>query len=114
MAIYHLTTRAQWERARVVGFYTAGSLDEAGFIHCSTAEQLLPVANAFYRDADDPIVLEIDPERLTAPLVWEAPDPPGVLDGDRFPHVYGPIDLEAVTGLKTLERDAEGRYTAFF
>lgn len=113
MAIYHLTTRAQWESARAAGVYTAASLAEEGFIHCSTAEQLLRVANAFYRDAEEPLVLHIESERLSAPLRWEAPVPEDEFPGERFPHVYGPIDLDAVAGVTGLERGPDGGYTRF-
>lgn len=113
MLIYHLTTRAEWERARVAGFYTAASLEGDGFIHCSTAEQLLPVANAFYRDLDEPVVLRIDADRLAAPLRWESPDPDDHFGGERFPHVYGPINLDAVAAVSGLERSPDGVFTGY-
>ncbi len=113
MLIYHLTTRAEWESARVAGFYLAASFEEDGFIHCSTAEQLLPVANAFYRDLEEPVVLRIEAHRLAAPLRWEAPEPNAHFEGGQFPHVYGPINLDAVTGVTDLERDSDGKFTGF-
>jgi uncharacterized protein (DUF952 family) len=113
MLIYHLTTRAEWESARVAGFYSTASFEEDGFIHCSTAEQLLPVANAFYRDVEEPVVLRIETDLLAAPLRWEAPEPDDHFEGGRFPHVYGPINLDAVAGVTELERDPDGRFTGY-
>jgi uncharacterized protein (DUF952 family) len=97
----------------VAGSYSARSLEEEGFIHCSTAEQLLPVANAFYRDVAEPIVLHIEPDRLSSPLRWERPFPADAFASQPFPHVYGPIDLDAVIRVTGLERSREGGYTSF-
>lgn len=111
--IYHLTTRSAWEAARKAGQYIAPSLKSEGFIHCSTAAQLLPVANAFYRDARDPAVLWIDPEKLQAEVRWEAPDPADPFSENQFPHVYGPIELDAVVRITEVRQDADGRYVEF-
>jgi uncharacterized protein (DUF952 family)/2'-5' RNA ligase len=110
MVIYHIAFRADWADAVAAGEYrvsTRGrSLEQEGFIHGSTAGQVAGVANAFYADAEDLFVLVIDPERLTAPLRY---DPvPGA--AEPFPHVYGPLNIEAVTGTAELGRDADGRY----
>ncbi|MFD0634388.1 DUF952 domain-containing protein [Catenulispora yoronensis] len=85
------------------------SLEEQGFIHASTTVQVAGVANAFYADlaAEDLVVLVIDTDRLTAELKY---DPvPGA--AEPFPHIYGPLNVDAVVGLAELGRDAEGRYT---
>ncbi|GAA1967323.1 DUF952 domain-containing protein [Catenulispora subtropica] len=112
MTIYHIAFRADWADAVAVGEYRVSTrgrtVEEEGFIHASTAEQVAGVANAFYADvADDAlVVLVIDPERLTASLKY---DP--VPGADKpFPHIYGPLNVDAVTGGAELERDAEGRY----
>ena len=47
--IYHITSRSAWDEAKARGEYRAPSLESEGFIHCSTRNQLLQVANAFYR-----------------------------------------------------------------
>ena len=109
--ILHLTSSKAWESAQGAGAYRADSLDEAGFIHCSTEAQLLAVANSFYRDLADPVVLCIDPEKLAAPLRWEPPDLSDPHAGERFPHVYGPINLDAVVRLAGLERGDDGSYS---
>jgi glutathione S-transferase len=110
MTIYHIAFRADWSDALATGEYRVSTrgrtVDEEGFIHASTAGQVNGVANAFYADAEDLVVLLIDPERLTAPLKY---DPvPGA--AEPFPHIYGPLNVDAVTGFAELRRDAEGRY----
>ena len=98
--IYHLTLLEVWEMAVEAGSYETStreaSLAEVGFIHASFAEQLATTAARFYGDvpSSELIVLEIDPSRLTAPVLVEASS-----GGERFPHIYGPLNLDAVTAL---------------
>lgn len=94
--IYHLTEAARWARSLAEGVHTGSTrgveLAEEGFVHCSTAEQWPQVRARFYADVDDLLLLHIDETRLTARLVYEQ-----VGDADEpFPHVYGPIPLDAV------------------
>ncbi len=99
--IYHLVPAPEWEKARREGSYRPTSLAGEGFIHCSTREQALRVANAFYRGQAGLLLLAIDEERLRSPLRWEEPAPPkpGALKhgaGEKFPHLYGPLNTDAV------------------
>lgn len=114
--ILHITTREAWEAARSSGEYRAPSLAGEGFIHCSTADQVLRVANALFAGARDLVLLHIDPAALHAPLRYEppahTPDQPVETTGtERFPHVYGPINLEAVVRVTDFIPDAGGRFT---
>ncbi len=114
--ILHITFAADWQQAQQAGDYRAASLETDGFIHCSTSAQLVTVANAFYSGQGELLVLVIDPERLTAALRWEAPAHPNpdqassVPDDALFPHVYGPINLDAVMSTVALVPDAGGIY----
>jgi len=99
MTIVHITTRQAWMDAKQSGHYIAPSLESQGFIHCSTYAQVLPVAEKFYKGQTGLVLLVIDPARLTSGLKWEPPDgapPPGVHTDELFPHVYGPINLDAI------------------
>ena len=113
--IYHITSRMAWSEARQRGDYRAGSLETEGFIHCSTNEQVIPVTEKYYKGQEGLLVLVIEPERLTSDLKWEPPaegaPPPGVPEGDLFPHIYGPINLEAVIRVLDLESQPDGRYS---
>ena len=91
--ILHITRREQWEAAKGTGIYRAGSLDRQGFIHCSTPEQIIPVADFLFRGQRDLVLLCMDEGRLTSPVRYE-----NLEGGERmFPHVYGPVNLDAVT-----------------
>lgn len=91
--IYHITSRAAWSAAQGLGVYTADSLASQGFIHCSKLGQVVRVAEAFYRGQTGLVLLEIDLTALRSEVRWE----PGTDKPDElFPHIYGPLDLEAV------------------
>jgi len=113
--IFHITTRSAWSDAQENGRYTADSLRIEGFIHCSTLSQVLPVADKFYKGEATLILLMIEPALLSSDLKWEAPSggppPPGVSEGDRFPHIYGPINLDAVVKVLDFIRDPNGDWT---
>lgn len=98
----HICPQEAWLEAQAAGEYRAATLDSVGFIHCSRPEQVLGVANSFYRGLPDLVLLWIDPERLTAEIRW------GPADGQLFPHLYGPLNLEAVTSVTGLIPDEDG------
>jgi uncharacterized protein (DUF952 family) len=105
--ILHLTSRAAWEAADRAGVYRADSLAGQGFIHCSTAAQVLRVANKFYPGQHGLVLLVLDPARLTSAVRWEpGSDKPDEL----FPHIYGPINPQAVLRVVDFEPEAGGRF----
>jgi uncharacterized protein (DUF952 family) len=112
--IFHITTQLAWSEAKKAGEYRAASLLTENFIHCSTISQVLPVAENFYKGQSDLVLLVIEPTLLSSNLKWEAPaggtPPPGVPVGDQFPHVYGPINLDAVVNVVDLKTKEDGTF----
>ena len=100
--IVHLCSKTEWQTAEKLGMYRTASLGAEGFIHCSTPEQILDVAIRFYKGIPDLVLLWIDPAQVTSEIRWEAPmhpeGEPHALNAETgmFPHVYGPINLDAV------------------
>ena len=84
--LLHIAPAVDWERARESGVYAAPSLADEGFIHLSRPEQVQIPANAFYSETAGLLLLWIDPARLRAELREE----------HGFPHLYGPLDVDAV------------------
>ena len=113
--IYHITSRRAWREALQRGDYRAEGFEKEGFIHCSTGTQALPVADQYYPGQRGLIVLTIDPALLTSELKWEPPSggtpPAGVPVGESFPHVYGPINLNAVVKILDLGINPDGKHT---
>ncbi|GAA1584096.1 DUF952 domain-containing protein [Kribbella sancticallisti] len=110
--ILHLAAVDEWEAARQAGSYrmsTRGkSLDDgATFIHASRPEQVGMVANFVYADATEPLcLLVIDTERLVSAVCDEDLDGIGI----SFPHIYGPLNLDAVVDVRPYDRAADGRW----
>ena len=114
--ILHLLSRKSWIEAQEVGQLIAPSVAIEGFAHCSTEHQMVDVANKYYRGTRDMVLLNIDPDKLTSPLKFE---PPAHLDGSPalpheplFPHIYGPINLDAVSEVIDFPCNEEGLFTS--
>lgn len=109
--LLHLALPEDWATARDVGEYRVSTrgrtLDEEGFIHCSTPGQLEGVANRFYGDLGELVILRLDPDLLDAEIRLE---PPAAGVDELFPHVYGPIPASAVIATTRWERDDDGRW----
>ncbi|HEU4895167.1 MAG TPA: DUF952 domain-containing protein [Acidimicrobiia bacterium] len=99
--IFHLADPSEWSVSD--RSYRPRSVDEEGFVHCSTRDQLIGVARALYPDRDDLVLLTIDPDRLAEDtLVFEDLYGHGV-----FPHVYGPVPIEAVVATEPYQDHLE-------
>ncbi|WP_411877043.1 DUF952 domain-containing protein [Vulcanococcus limneticus] len=98
--LHHLALASEWEQARRDGSYrrsTRGqSLEQVGFIHASFEHQLAATHARFFAEAPPLLRLEIDPARLSAPLALE-PAPGG---HELFPHIHGPLNLDAVVAVE--------------
>ena len=96
--IYHVVTEPNWQNALQQGFYEADSLAKEGFIHTSKATQVAGVLERYYQGQSNLLLLHIEEEKLTAPLKYElAPS-----DNEEFPHIYGKLNLNAVTKVENL------------
>jgi uncharacterized protein (DUF952 family) len=115
--IYKILSAADWEAARRAGRFE-GSADDRrdGFIHFSDGGQVIGTARKYFAGQADLMLLAVDPTRL-ADLRWERSR-----DDALFPHLYGPLDLHAVTRANRLPDDLDaadaiaellGRLTCF-
>ncbi len=104
--IYHMLSAQTWAAQPKEAEYRTESLVEEGFIHCTGEATLVHVvANRFYRDVpDNLVVLAIDEQAVVAPIKWEP------ADDHLFPHVYGPLNLDAVRAVHQLTRNSDGAF----
>lgn len=90
--IFHVTTTDEWNAAKAKGFYEPPSLKEEGFIHCSQDNQVAGVLKRYFAGKTGLVKLVIDTDKLTSKYIFDwSPS-----TEDTFPHVYGPINAEAV------------------
>lgn len=101
--IYHITRKADWLKGLAAGIYQVDSLETEGFIHCSRENQVAGSANRYFSGATGLVVLKIRTNRLASRLVYEASTP-----GDYFPHIYGPLNTDAVADVIPFEPAANG------
>lgn len=111
--IYHLALAGDWGAAVAnADIYLAStlgrSLEEEGFIHCSFAHQVQRIADLSFRGRQDVVLLTIGVQRLRSPVRVEA------LEGahEPYPHIYGPLNIDAVTEVKALAPQPDGRLIA--
>jgi uncharacterized protein (DUF952 family) len=112
--IYHIVPRDDWLQAQASGAYRPPSLQAQGFIHCSTADEVVDTANRFYRGQDGLVLLCIEVSRLRPPLRYEPPAMPGhtgnAAGQPLFPHLYGPLDTTAVVNVLPFPSRADGTF----
>ncbi len=105
--LYHMLPAAIWQAQPSDTPYRGDTLATEGFIHCTGERELLvTVANNFYRAVDEPfVILCIAADRIAAEVRWES------ADGHVFPHIYGPLNLDAVVEIIDFPRGADGIFT---
>lgn len=106
LEIYHITTKEVWHKAVDKGVYDFCALKEDGFIHCSTWEQVLVTANNYFKGSEDLLLLKIHTPDIKAEIKFE-----NLIGGEnQFPHIYGVIDLAAVTGFYSFNKTNTGQF----
>ena len=94
--LFHIATATDWSRSGET--YVPPQFEAEQFIHCSTSGQLERVAKGKFLGRDDLLVLSIDPSRVPSQIRYEN------LEGgaERFPHIYGPLNVDAVVSVRSL------------
>jgi len=102
--IYKISPASAWREAERAGVYR-GSADDArdGFIHFSTASQLAETVRKHYFGQTGLFLIAVDADALGDELRWERSR-----NGELFPHLYGELDLGAVTGVISMLARSDG------
>lgn len=95
--IYHIVPAADWAKQEGQPTYEAASLQVEGFIHLSTKEQVAGTLGRYYQHIPDLLLLHVDADKLTSNLRYET-----ATNHDLFPHLYGPLNKEAVVRIEIL------------
>jgi uncharacterized protein (DUF952 family) len=95
--IYHIATLEDWVLHHNNATYQPQGYLKEGFIHCSTKEQVSGVLERYYAGVNNLILLHIDETKLAAELKYEE-----ATNKELFPHVFGPINKEAIVRMERL------------
>ncbi len=105
--IFHICGRKEWQAAQSAKCYQGSSQDAAeGFIHFSTAGQVVESAARHRAGQSGLVLLAVDPAALGAALRWEPSR-----RGELFPHLYGDLPLAALRHVWDLPLGSDGRHT---
>lgn len=108
--IFHLTTKDEFFKSKKDNNYQPQSLDEEGFIHCSTGKQVEATANRLFSDQDRLLLLIIDVSTLAANVKYEE----DTEQGEAFPHIYGPVNTDAIMDKFTIFAEKNGKFKIAF
>lgn len=106
------STDAIWAKAQTTGNYTQSTidttLDDVGFIHATSPDQTVAMLNRHFTDRDDILLLLVDSSKVRAEVKLEAP-----LSGSAgvYPHIYGPLNIDAVYKTVKPLKDSSGNFT---
>lgn len=103
--ILHITKREQWEKAKLKGVYRSDTLDLQGFIHCSTPQQIVQVANTLYHAQRELVLLYIDTHKVQSEIKYES-----AKSEELYPHIYGPLNIDAVVKVLDFEPTKNGKF----
>jgi uncharacterized protein (DUF952 family) len=102
--IYKIVPAALWSEAMREGVFAGSPVDLAdGFIHFSTRNQVRETASRHFAGQSGLLLVAVDVDRLPVPLKWEPSR-----GGDLFPHLYGPLPVDAAIWIEPLPIDADG------
>jgi uncharacterized protein (DUF952 family) len=104
--IFHFINQADLDRNLTDRELVVSSLESQGFIHCSKLDQVIAVANFIAPYDEEMQLIEIDEDRVHPEIRYEN------LDGGEalFPHIYGPLNRDAIVAIHRMEWDGEEGY----
>lgn len=104
--IYKICPSALWAEAERSGVFHGAPIDLAdGYIHFSTAEQVMETARKHFAGQGDLVLISVDAEALGDALKWE-PSRGGAL----FPHLYAPLTPAHVSRAVPLPLGRDGHH----
>ncbi len=104
--ILHVAEQYHWDKAKALGKYRGDTLESQGYIHCSKPDQLIRVANFLFRGRTDLVLLCIDRSKVGPEIRDE-----NLEGGDKlFPHIYGPLNIDAVIEVLDFKPQANGNF----
>ena len=102
---YHGVPERYWDTLAPSEPYVPPDFEREGFVHCTDGREAISITlTRYYKEVGgDWLVLSIDKSRIAAPVKYE--DPAGI-----FPHVYGPLNRDAIVDVRPIGRAADGTF----
>lgn len=104
--LFHITTKENWKKYSKSGNYEPESLEEEGFIHCSTGDQVQETANTLFSDRDEILLLIIDGTMFREDIKYERDEE----SGQKFPHLYCSINTNAIIDKISVKAEDDGTF----
>lgn len=108
--IFHVTTEEYFQDHKVNNRYQPESLDSKGFIHCSKGTQIEATANRIFPDRDEILLLIIDISTLSSDVKYDMDEQ----TGEKYPHIYGPLNIDAIMDKLTIYAEDNGDFNIAF
>ena len=102
--IYLLSSQAEYQQALNKGTLVRDSLTNEGFIHATPRSQLTRLANKYYKDKLQPLILVVNKTLILPEVKWEP------ATGGLYPHIYGPLNMNAVTAIEEIAVNNDGNF----
>lgn len=106
--IFHIIAKETWRNAKEAKIYAPESLSSEGFIHCSTLETVVEVANYLFKGQSDLLLLCIEFDKVEAKVLFERV---GQEERWVFPHIYGALNIDAVIEEIEFKPDSNGLFS---
>ena len=105
------TTEELWKAAQSLGRYAMSTIDstleDVGFIHATTPQQVIPMLNRRFQGRGDILLLLVDLDKIAPEVKFEQPQSGRA---GLFPHIYGALNLDAVYGTLQPGKDDTGNF----
>lgn len=108
--LFHITTREEWKEYQSNSNYKPETFEKQGFIPCSSGDQLEETANRLFSDKDKILLLVIDVSTLGENIKYEMDEE----RGEKFPHIYGPLNTSAVIDKIDISAEKKGKFKISF
>jgi len=113
--IYHIVKKDDYLNQIKGDSYIPANFSENGFVHCALEASVISIANDYYSNVEDELLLlKIAPLKLKSQTRYEPAAPEKgagtqhISTSPVFPHIYGPIDNSAVQEIGILQKEKDG------
>ncbi len=104
--IYKVINKDVWAAAKAVGEFTGAAIDiKDGYIHFSSADQVVETVQKHFAGQDDLLLLSVSTAEMGDDLKWEKSR-----NDELFPHLFRPLAAAEVTAEEALPLNEEGKH----